>query len=432
MTKDKVVKPSAILGLKNELYNYVSIVLPTVDLFIILTIAITSAHPWITTPLNILFPIMGVSSVKISEKAGNKTSIYIALTLMVINLGVMTYFAGKGAPCWIQALPVVTAIFFLFDSKAVEIAMAIGCVVSLAISNYIIGREVKEIAGIVLIISVFIAIIERSFSYLFKQQKRIESQKEIIENKNTEITDSIRYAQHIQSSIFPTENTIRYNLPDSFVFYRPKDIVAGDFYWMDKVNELVYVAVADCTGHGVPGALVSVVCSNALNRSVNELGISETGKILDKTRELVLETFSKSSHQINDGMDISFCCINKSNGEISWSGANNPLWYFSKNELIEIKACKQPIGKFEQSKPFVTHRLHLDKGTTLYMFTDGFADQFGGPRGKKFKYTRMKELILNNEEKNLNQVKTEIERTFVEWKGDHEQVDDVCFMAIKI
>jgi serine phosphatase RsbU (regulator of sigma subunit) len=430
--QENTEKTSTILGFKNELYNYVSIVLPAVDVFIILTVALTSDNPWITTPLNILFPVMGVASVKISEKIGNKIPIYIALSLMVVDLGVMTYFAGLHAPCWIQALPVVTASFFLFGIKWVQIGMAIACVLSLAISNYIIGRDVKEIAGIILIVSVFIAIIERSFSYLFKQQKKIEVQKEIIENKNVEITDSIRYAQHIQSSIFPSEKIIKQNLPESFIFYKPKDIVAGDFYWMDRVNDLIYVAVADCTGHGVPGALVSVVCSNALNRSVNELGIADTGKILDKTRELVLDTFSKSTHQVNDGMDITFCCINKATGEVTWSGANNPLWYFSNGELSEITPCKQPIGKFDQYKPFVTHKITPDKGTTLYMFTDGFADQFGGPRGKKFKYRQLKELILSNKDKTIDQINIEVEHTFNDWKGSHEQVDDVCFMAIRL
>ncbi|HXB11244.1 MAG TPA: tetratricopeptide repeat protein, partial [Bacteroidia bacterium] len=209
-----------------------------------------------------------------------------------------------------------------------------------------------------------------------KQKTLIEQQKIIVEEKNKDILDSINYAKRLQDAILPPLSLIKQTLPESFVMYKPKDIVAGDFYWLERVGDLVLIAAADCTGHGVPGALVSVVCSNALNRTVKEFKITETGKILDKVRELVLETFEKSG-EIQDGMDISLCCVNTKTNEAQWSGAFNSLWYIQNNEIKEIAADKQPIGKTDNPTLFNTHNLKLQKGDILYLFTDGYADQFG-------------------------------------------------------
>jgi hypothetical protein len=158
-----------------------------------------------------------------------------------------------------------------------------------------------------------------------KKNKIITLQKLIVEEKNRDITDSITYAKRIQQAILPSEKTINESLKDSYIFYKPKDIVAGDFYWLEKINDTVFIAAADCTGHGVPGAMVSVVCSNALNRAIKEFGLTEPSKILDKVRELVIETFEKSESEVRDGMDISLCAINNITHQVTWSGANNSL-----------------------------------------------------------------------------------------------------------
>src|SRR5262249_8767474 len=152
---------------------------------------------------------------------------------------------------------------------------------------------------------------------------------------------------------------------------------------------LFFIAAADSTGHGVPGAMVSVVCGNALNRSLKEFGLRETGKILDKTSELVLETFSKSSKEVKDGMDISLLCVDSRNKKIYWSGANNSLWCIQNGVAEEVKANKQPIGKSDKPEHFITHELPYIAGSVFYLFTDGFADQFGGPKGKKFKHKQL-------------------------------------------
>jgi serine phosphatase RsbU (regulator of sigma subunit) len=178
--------------------------------------------------------------------------------------------------------------------------------------------------------------------------------------------------------------------------------------------------------------MVSVVCSNALNRSVKEFHLTETGKILDKTRELVLETFEKSTSDVKDGMDISLLCINQTDKEIYWSGANNPLWYMHNNEFIEIKANKQPIGKTDNPQAFTTHKVAYKKDCLFYLPTDGFSDQFGGANGKKFKFKQLKEKLLANSNKPLHEQKDILSQSFNEWRGNLEQVDDVTIIGIKI
>ncbi|MES2838088.1 MAG: tetratricopeptide repeat protein [Bacteroidota bacterium] len=286
-------------------------------------------------------------------------------------------------------------------------------------------------AGLFLVL-LFSLFIFRGYKQKQKANIIITQQKHIVEEQQKEIIDSIKYAKRLQQAILPSNDEITKYLPNSFLLYKPKDIVAGDFYWMENINDITFIAAADSTGHGVPGAMVSVVCSNALNRAVNEFKLFETGKILDKTRELVLETFAKSGEEIKDGMDISLLAINKKTNEINWSGANNALWYITDNDLQEIKADKQAIGKTENQKPFTTHRLNLKKETIYYLFTDGYADQFGGEKGKKFKSAKLKELLISIYEKPIDVQKEIIDTSFEAWKGKLEQVDDVCIIGIKV
>jgi serine phosphatase RsbU (regulator of sigma subunit) len=260
-----------------------------------------------------------------------------------------------------------------------------------------------------------------------------------------EITDSITYAKRIQSAILPSEKLIKTYFPDSFILYKPKDIVAGDFYWFEVINDLVFFAVADCTGHGVPGAMVSVICHNALNRGVKEFNLKKAGEILDKTREIVIAEFEKSEEDVKDGMDISLCVFNIVTKSLIWSGANNPLWIIRKNvdesneqlnelngSLVEFKGDKQPIGKYAHSKLFTTLEINLYKGDEVYMFTDGFQDQFGGEKGKKFKALKMREMLLSIKQISMNEKKNVIDDSLEKWKGNLEQVDDVCIIGVRI
>ncbi len=331
---------------------------------------------------------------------------------------------------------------------------------------------------------IFGAFIYNRFQLANKQKRIIEEQKKTVdhayvelEEKNKEILDSITYAKRIQGAILPPQRLVKEYLHESFILYKPKDIVAGDFYWLEaiqlaneqisklaneggKPNQLILFAAADCTGHGVPGAMVSVVCHNALNRSVREYGIVDPGKILDKTREIVIQEFEKSDEEVKDGMDISLCCLEISenkkseiesqeseNGKIEtaslrlrekntyklhWSGANNPLWIIRDNEIIEYSPDKQPIGKFMNAKPFQTHTVQLQKNDAVYVFTDGYADQFGGQHGKKYKASALKKILLSLQDQPMEKQKEMLNTAFENWRGNLEQVDDVCVIGVKI
>lgn len=256
-----------------------------------------------------------------------------------------------------------------------------------------------------------------------------------IENKNREIIDSITYAKRLQEAILPQAGYVKQFLHESFVLYLPKDIVAGDFYWMETSGDRLFIAAADCTGHGVPGAMVSVVCANALERSVNEFGIRNTAGILDKTRSLVMHAFEKSAAMVNDGMDISLLALPlNSTGAVKaqWSGAFNPLVVVRDGKILEWKADKQPVGNFEIMSPFTAHELELQPNDWVYLFTDGYADQFGGPKGKKFKYATLKERLVEISKLHAHQQLSELESTLNSWRGTIEQVDDICVIGLKI
>lgn len=301
------------------------------------------------------------------------------------------------------------------------------------------------LGGLVLLMLILFLVIrsyrikQKSNKIIAEQKAEVEKQHHLLQEKNREVLDSIQYSKRLQEAILPSLEVVKKQLPESFVLYKPKDIVAGDFYWMETIkkdnDELILLAAADCTGHGVPGALVSVVCSNALDRAVLEFGLTEPAAILNKTRELVIATFEKSDKEVKDGMDISLASIHKNNAgaEIKWSGANNPLWIISQaGDFNEIKADKQPIGKYDVQSPFKQHQLKLNKGDKLFLFTDGFADQFGGEKGKKFKYKQMIETLVQAKDMEMEKCMEHLYNVFVSWKGNLEQVDDVCVIGVKV
>lgn len=306
--------------------------------------------------------------------------------------------------------------------------------------DLLVQREQEKAKWFIVFLIVFVLLIAFFSYFLYKRWKIakeqatiIESQKQLVLEKNTEILDSIAYAKRIQTAILPSESLRNELLPPHFIVYEPKDIVAGDFYWIEQLENWTLVAAADCTGHGVPGAMMSVVCHNALNRSVREFGLLHPGDILDKTRELIVQELSKSNEQVNDGMDISLCAWNKTTQQLHWSGANNPLWIIRQSgELEEIKPLKQPIGKYDDYTKFPTHELQYQSGDLLYLFTDGYSDQFGGETGKKFKSKNFKRLLESIASMEMDQQKSELLNMFHSWKGALEQVDDICIIGLKM
>lgn len=290
-----------------------------------------------------------------------------------------------------------------------------------------------------LVIILFLVI--RSRRQKQKTAELIADKNALLELKNNEIIDSIKYAKYIQSATFPSEILLHKCLPNSKILYLPKDIVAGDFYWVQEVNisdgnTITLFAVADCTGHGVPGAMISLICINALNKVVNEEKITTPGKILDAVSNIVTQTFENGKIRVNDGMDISLISIQTKDDttNVQFAGANNPLWVIRTNsdEIEEIKGNNQYVGKNFKTTPFITHTIHLSKGDLLYMFTDGLADQFGGPKDKKFKMKPFKRLIESVQYLSLDEQKTKIKASFLDWKGDQEQIDDICIGIIEI
>jgi len=299
---------------------------------------------------------------------------------------------------------------------------------------------------------------EKQKKIAIQQKEEVAIQKEIIEIKNKEIVDSIHYAKRIQEALLQSEGHDTKHFPSHFILFKPKDIVSGDFYWALEKQEYLYVAAVDCTGHGVPGAFMSMLGIAYLNEINAGEDILSPATILDKLRNKIVENLSGENGENKDGMDMSLYKLNLKTNELEWSGSNNPLWIiaedfnnysdiitnrenntsvFKKNEtdtmgLVEIKADKQSIGYNEYAKPFTNNSIQLQKNDSIYIFTDGFADQFGGEKGKKFKYKSLKQLILDIENLSMEEQKNKMTEVFEKWRGPLEQIDDVCLIGLKV
>lgn len=267
--------------------------------------------------------------------------------------------------------------------------------------------------------------------------QEITQQKHIIEEKNKEITDSINYAQRIQRALLASENMLNNNLNDYFVFFKPKDIVSGDFYWAASQDNKFYLVTADSTGHGVPGAIMSMLNISCLNEAINGEGLKQPDDILNFTRKKVIGYLANdgSKEGGKDGMDCSILCLDLKEMNLSVSAANNPVWIVrsGEEEVIEVKPDKMPVGKHDkQDIPFQSQNFKLNSGDIIYTLTDGFPDQFGGEKGKKFMSKNLRELLKSNSGLAMDQQKNLLEETFKNWVGDLEQIDDVTVIGIRI
>jgi len=259
-------------------------------------------------------------------------------------------------------------------------------------------------------------------------------QKQITELKQKEIIDSINYAKRIQNALLKDEDHVSNHLPSHFILFKPKDIISGDFYWSLEKQGHLYMTAADCTGHGVPGAMMSMLGIAFLNEINSTPDLLNPADVLNKLRERIIKELNQTGKEgeNKDGMDISLVRLNLATKEMEWAGANNPIYMITNGELSEIKSNKQPIGFTINMQPFTNHRMQLAKDTLLYLFTDGFADQFGGSRGKKFKYAQLKELLLSMTNQTMQAQKDILATTLNSWKGNLEQVDDILIIGMNV
>ncbi len=282
-----------------------------------------------------------------------------------------------------------------------------------------------------------------------KANQELEARNRIIAKKNKQIMDSINYAQQIQEAILPSEKILARELKDHFIYYLPRDVVSGDFFWVDRVDNLVLVAAVDCTGHGVPGAFMSIIGYNQLNQAVKEHRLTEPAAILNEVNKGVTASLrQKAGEGVKDGMDIALCCLDPDRMKLQFAGAFNPLYLVRNRELTEIKANRFPIGIFleEEMKTFTNQTIDLEPGDQIYLFSDGYADQFGGPdnppgpltglsakpAGKKFNYRRFKQLIVEISQHPMAQQHALLDQTLLDWRGSQEQIDDILVMGIRV
>ncbi len=277
-------------------------------------------------------------------------------------------------------------------------------------------------------------VVERT-EQVVKQKEEIEEKTKELEIIFKQVTDSIHYAKRIQEAILPPLNLVKTILPESFILYKPKDIVSGDFYWVDKKEDWSYFAAVDCTGHGVPGAFMSIVGYNLLKDILNNTNATLPASIMDLMNDGVANTLhsGSSDKQTKDGMDMTLCALNYKTLELQFSGAFNPLYIVRDNELLQFKPDKFPIGMFIGEKQnFTNNSIQLQKGDHIYIFSDGYADQFGGPKGKKFMAGSFRDLLKEISKLPIDKQRINLNQTIEEWRGNLEQVDDILVIGVKV
>lgn len=285
------------------------------------------------------------------------------------------------------------------------------------------------ISGLVLL-SVFGAFMYNRYKLTRKQNEIIQEQKSIVEESRKEIVDSINYAKKIQYALLANKELLDKNLASYFVLFNPKDIVSGDFYWATEDDDNFYLAVCDSTGHGVPGAFMSLLSIGFLSEAIKEKNIKEPNKVFDYVRKRLIESITNESQK--DGFDGILVRFDRKSNEISYAASNNrPIQIFN-NQIQQLNCDKMPVGKGERTDAFSLHTIQATKGDVIYLYTDGFADQFGGPKGKKYKYKPLNDLLLSIHQKEMSSQKEILNTAFENWKGNLEQVDDVCIVGIKL
>ncbi len=308
----------------------------------------------------------------------------------------------------------------------------------------LLGTTVYHYIVYVILLLVFVYLVARYQAITLVKTRKLLREKETafveiarqrqeLENKNKSITDSLVYASYMQQALLPSEDYFKSILPDSFIFFKPKDIVSGDFYWITRRGGKIFIAAADCTGHGVPGAFLSMIGVELLNKIILDQGIQRPSEILKTLGRGIERTFGSSNNSkalIRDGMDIGLCAIDEKKGELQYSGAFLPLYLIRDNKLTEIKGERLTIGLLGELS-FTNHSMKIEPADVIYLFSDGYTDQFGGPYNKKFMYRRFRHLLLTIHKFPLEEQKNIINESIESWKRGDEQVDDFLVIGIK-
>jgi len=283
-------------------------------------------------------------------------------------------------------------------------------------------------------------LIENKHAELVLQKIEIQNQKDTLEKKNLEITDSINYARNIQAASIPSPERFDKHFRSSFVLFKPKDIVSGDFYWIFERNDIIFYATADCTGHGVPGGFMTMLGLSFLDEIIAGQGVTSPAEVLNLLRDKIIYALNQSGNfgENKDGMDITICCVNRRANTLTYASANNDLYIVHEDEATgerlfsKYKANRQPCGYHHLNLPFTEHVVALKAGDCIYTFTDGFADQFGGPKGKKFRYKQFEEFLTANAHLPFREQQKLLNEAIEDWKGDLEQVDDILVIGVQI
>jgi len=285
-------------------------------------------------------------------------------------------------------------------------------------------------------------IMEMDLNFIMKQGDKIAEQKhkikiqhDLVQKQKKKIEDSIIYAKRIQTAVLPPNRFIQHLLSEHFIFYKPRDIVSGDFYWIKQFDEKIFIAAADCTGHGVPGALMSMLGITFFNEIINKNPNIHANEVLNELRMHIISSLRQTGSigESRDGMDVALCIINEKKQTLEYAGANNPLYLIREGNLEEIKADRMPIGIHRRAKDsFVNHEFELKTGDLVYIFSDGYVDQFGGEDGRKFLSGNFKDLLLANCNKKLSEQRQVLEKTFEEWRGERKQLDDILVIGFKV
>ena len=298
-------------------------------------------------------------------------------------------------------------------------------------------NQYSDMVFVFLLVLFWVFFLSRFIKRSYDDEKElVNKQKLIIEDKNKELLSSLSYASDLQKKIISNGSKLNVLFEDSFVLFKPKDIVSGDFYWLEKKENTILFAVADCTGHGVPGAFMSIIGSNALNQVVVEKISSQPGKMLNNLNKILSETLKQHINhtKLKDGMDIALCSLNLQTLELQYAGAHNPLLVVRAKEFIEIKANNTTIGTYEPDniETYQNHIVQLQKGDTIYIFSDGYVDQYGGPESKKFGLEQFRNMLSNINTIPLDEQKQILAASIDKWRGDTEQVDDILIMGVRV